>query len=626
MASKAKLSWNKNNVQFSLDGTDKNSSRSTDILGRVSIKSTINSIKSVTLSFGHKSSGQKFQNNLKLRHNNDVYSYEGEMMNALRGLRLNTNGRFIVTVPQNRYESSWTHKILNLTLEIGLNGAQDLSWPRGTLSSSFIIRSTFETIKNVEININHEHRKGMISSALNVNRNGIVMSRFENSYSGDNNVAKTSHILQANNKEISLKSITQYGTYPLTTDIDLQWSPNEKIQVVGSLDKTPDDLINGYWKFSSSFTDDKMLSLTQNMDGEDTLSTATIQYHPDRAISMKSRYKWDNTKKIYFTLNTPYQSLRVLQTEIEFTGNSQAFRSIGSLEVQPSLRKLSISSHWSTIRGVSGNVRIDTQFPQLPYVQGILKEGSIVVKLPSRDNISARFSHSGDLSNFQSHCELSHEVGRLYQADINLHSGDLNNFQSHTEFQFARKRKYEADVLFSNNKKLEGSVVLKQPDYDDIKAAGETFEGDLVLNADRNINSKLTISTPLNGYRKLKASFVHKGSWKGFNCRANIANGKRNIEGNIKFDLNPIAALSHEGSRRNFKCHGELSNGNNKKIIGDLEVAIDPSIKFVASLLSPFRGFESMRTTMKHEASPNSFKSYADISYLHYNPIVIMLN
>ncbi|KAJ8316551.1 hypothetical protein KUTeg_005888 [Tegillarca granosa] len=49
------------------------------------------------------------------------------------------------------------------------------------------------------------------------------------------------------------------------------------------------------------------------------------------------------------------------------------------------------------------------------------------------------------------------------------------------------------------------------------------------------------------------------------------------------------AALSHE----------ELSNGNNKKIIGDLEVAIDPSIKFVASLLSPFRGFESMRTTMK---------------------------
>ncbi|KAJ8316554.1 hypothetical protein KUTeg_005891 [Tegillarca granosa] len=66
---------------------------------------------------------------------------------------------------------------------------------------------------------------------------------------------------------------------------------------------------------------------------------------------------------------------------------------------------------------------------------------------------------------------------------------------------------------------MEGSVVLKQPDYDDIKAAVR----DLVLNADRNINSKLTISTPLNGYRKLKASFVHKGSWKGFNCRANIA-------------------------------------------------------------------------------------------------------
>ncbi|KAJ8316553.1 hypothetical protein KUTeg_005890 [Tegillarca granosa] len=367
----------------------------------------------------------------------------------------------------------------------------------------------------------------MISSALNVNRNGIVMSRFENSYSGDNNVAKTSHILQANNKEISLKSITQYGTYPLTTDIDLQWSPNEKIQVVGSLDKTPDDLINGYWKFSSSFTDDKMLSLTQNMDGEDTLSTATIQYHPDRAISMKSRYKWDNTKKIYFTLNTPYQSLRVLQTEIEFTGNSQRFallevwkcshHSENYLSVHTGAQlgefremyALTPSFHNFHIKiltvetvgrlepyDIEGLIKITTPFSEMPYTaanfrhQGGLnrfqthgdyecptsgkydlinqnnKEGSIVVKLPSRDNISARFSHSGDLSNFQSHCELSHEVGRLYQADIKFvnakrkegtftlkspfadniiglfrHSGDLNNFQSHTEFQFARKRK-----------------------------------------------------------------------------------------------------------------------------------------------------------------------------------------
>ncbi|OWF42297.1 Vitellogenin [Mizuhopecten yessoensis] len=76
------------------------------------------------------------------------------------------------------------------------------------------------------------------------------------------------------------------------------------------------------------------------------------------------------TAKVHVEAVSKYlEDIRRLETNMEFTGDMNAFQTAAYFELQPLMSRISASSQWNMEGDIIGNIRIDTPFATLPYSQ-----------------------------------------------------------------------------------------------------------------------------------------------------------------------------------------------------------------------------------------------------------------
>ena len=313
-------------------------------------------------------------------------------------------------------------------------------------------------------------------------------------------------------------------------------------------------------------------------------------------------------------------------------------------------------------------IKVASSFKRSPILSG-----TVSLKTPFYDDISASFKHVGEMTNFENKATVSWAPTKSIEVSANFkksptmsgsaslktpfyddisasfeHSGDLSEFSNAAELSWASDKKIEVSCNFKKSPVMSGSASLKTPFYNDISASFEhngemtNFNNKATLSwaSDKKIevSSSFKKSPSLSGsaslktpfYEDISASFEHNGEMTNFNNRATLSwASDKKIEASANFKKSPVmsgstslktpfyddisASFEHSGDLSEFSSSAELSWASDKKIEASANFKKSDAITGGALLKTPFS--ENLEASFEHTGDMTDFNNKASFSW-----------
>lgn len=659
-----KFSWNKDFFQTDILAVDKSSASNRDLTGRLSVKSSLDQIASLSVSAKHVDNGQKFENSLNFKHNGNVYAYQGDVHHFRNGWQLQNSGNIKLSSPMKQMESSWFHRNTHddlqssLKFESGANvvdiqvkGMQRMSLPQGSLTFDFAMRSPFN--RDLALAVSHEHGIGMIDNKIHYSTEGKKVISLSNVYKRNNGVADSSHVFTCHGSTKMLTVTSQYQQYPITGQIEYQDNGKSVSKLNGQLDFPPTGLMSGKIELISQFSGYESLKLSVDQSNErgEIVTRSSLSLPSRNTITMETRGQWGKKKSFNTILSTPYKNLQKMTIGADFTGDSKSFHTSANLMINPIVGPMSVTSQWSSYGGIIASIQINTPFEQhkktrVSFTHSNQNEKKVtelnVEYLPGKI-IKLESSLRPTLDNLEGSIALTTPFQALpYSAASLRHSGDSRQFQCHGEIEYTRGKKIQGDITFKNDKKMETTLVIRSPFANDLTAAinHEGTWSQFASHAEMqygkskkyeitgkygNLAGDLSIKSPLHD--DIAASFNHKGDISEFDSHIEGSYGRgKKYELTAKYNQksgtiglkSPLyedisASFNHKGKLTDFVSQAEFQYGGSKKYEAMAKLSLAKTWTGSVSFSSPLT--DDFATSFSHEGQLSDFQISADGKY-----------
>ena len=366
LESSLKMQLNKENVHLIVDLNNNNIN---DIKGSVSIKTSYHRLGSSSLTLTNQLSDNKFYNSITFDLNGEKFMYEGKGSHKFTRAGFKTNGKVILTAGRDTFRTKWDHihssgeitskfttNIGGKPFEIDLSGRQALTLKQGGISVSFKLKSPFN--EEILLRVDHTHQPSLVDSSISASLGGKPLMSGKVVYNRKVGQVNFKTTLSSSGVSNEILVVSDYQKYPMTGQVNMKM--NEKqIDISGSFDRQQNRQ-NGKIKVKTPFTKPIVIIAGGANDDEMLLSTS-LQYGNEEILSVEKRHKWDNVKFLKISLSSSIQNINKIEGLFRLqNGNGMAYLEANTVK---------LSSEWNTVSGLSGKLRLDTPFSEIPYSQ-----------------------------------------------------------------------------------------------------------------------------------------------------------------------------------------------------------------------------------------------------------------
>ena len=633
----AEFKWNQKSIQIGLTLSNSSDEGQTDLRGLVDIKSSFGPVKTLSLTAEHTNNGRKVDTNALLQYNKKSYGLASSLRGALRGWNLNTNGDISITLPSNTLSMNWNHKntLSEITssskvdfngkaIAMNLNGLQDMSLPKGTLSVS-------GEINGLGIQINHNHDSNHVDSSVKLLKDSATVVQSEAKYLNENGIV-TSELSMTNplysGGDMTITFLADATQKPATAQIEVTLSPVQKIALSGSL------LFDSMYKPGFEATANLLLpntsaiavSVSQKEQKNNIAAVLSIQYDTDKEIRLETVRRNDNRKELNLKFVSPYTEEYAAAAMYSFKNNR--VETSGSIEAMPFVDKWSINGLLDYSDSASGNIRVNTPYTDMSYSQ--ISFGSNMYNDERKTTVDIEYipgnkismqttSNIKAVSDFSVSAEVSTPFECMTYSKATLRfNGDKSQFSQFGEIEYPAGQKTSVQSKVSMSPGIMGELSMKSPYTSDL---GMSFGYESLSNG---------LQAHLEGTynMKVRGEIRHEGTMEAFTSTSTLSIDEENYTGTMTFQLQPtmLTLLSivtpsqsmkfsnkFDGSAQRFSDELEVSLSSYGKYSGSVNVDVLSNIDISGAIQTPIKGFRNLKAEFKHEGDMSRFLTHAEL-------------
>lgn len=645
----------------------------------IGFSSSILNYEKVIFNITHEDNLAKFRSVAAITHNNDKYLYTITMDHKLTGWQLDSRGTFDIKGPYDTMVLIWSHKNtdrdIRSTAEINWGKKQKFTAeltgdiqtvPNHKITSRFQMNVPSSSLRRVDAVFEHENKIGFIKTLAKIIADKENIGTIDLNYGRQ--TSKTSVDLQITSKymdDFRLKSSVESANMPIKSSLEIQWKPYQKI--TGSF--THSDILNNIESkltLTTPFPQARsiIIDASHKLNGLDWEAKGAVEYAPMQKITIGGIYNIHTTKKARVYITSPFPTMQRFETGVNFNGNWRKFSTDFDFEINPLVKKITASSEWNyDDLNTHGSVKLNTPFPQYPYMQAEIRrqnkvtsqEISFMIEYLPTKKIEVMGSYVALPKNLQGTFTVK-TPGNMPAIISYRQNGDINAFVNHAEIIYNEDQRVVLDTTFGIEPKVSGTFHMESPikgyntvdfqfshegkTWKDLRTQflygtnKERIEIETIFDIIGTIEAKAMIKTPFEVLKIAEASFSHDGTFP--NLRTNIRGIFNNysLESNLetshsmritggKINLATTfpavkfieLAINHEGSLDSFQTHIETTY-NQKLIQADTVFShSDDLTAFTSTLITPLQGWEKTMITFNRDGPLSNFKSTAEIKY-----------
>nr|XP_034313736.1 apolipophorins isoform X7 [Crassostrea gigas] len=645
----------------------------------IGFSSSILNYEKVIFNITHAENLEKFRSEAAITHNNDKYLYTITMDHKLTGWQLDSRGTFDIKGPYDTMVLIWSHKNTDRDIrsaaEINFGKKQKFTAeltgdiqtvPNHKITSRFQMNVPSSSLRRVDAVFEHENKIGFIKTLAKINADKENIGTIDLNYGRQTSITNVD--LQITSKymdDFRLKSSVESANMPIKSSLEIQWKPYQKI--TGSF--THSDILNNIESkltLTTPFPQARsiIIDASHKLNGLDWEAKGAVEYAPMQEITIGGIYNIHTTKKARVYITSPFPTMQRFETGVNFNGNWRKFSTDFDFEINPLVKKITASSEWNHDHlNTHGSVKLNTPFPQYPYMQAEIRrqnkvtseETSFMIEYLPTQKIEVIGSYVAQPKNLQGTFTVK-TPGNMPAVISYRQNGDSNAFVNHAEIIYNEDQKVVLDTTFGIEPKVSGTFHMESPikGYNTVdfqfSHEGKTWKDlrtqflygtnkeriEIETNFDiiGTIEAKAMIKTPFEVLKIAEASFSHDGTFP--NLRTNIRGIFNNysLESNLetshsmritggKINLATTfpavkfieLAINHEGSLDSFQTHIETTY-NQKLIQADTVFShSDDLTAFTSTLITPLQGWEKTMITFNRDGPLSNFKSTAEIKY-----------
>ncbi|XP_062612312.1 LOW QUALITY PROTEIN: uncharacterized protein LOC134274081 [Saccostrea cucullata] len=645
----------------------------------IGFSSSILNYEKIIFNITHQDNFEKVSSHAVVTHNNDKYLYKIDMDNKLTGWQLESRGSYDIKGPYDTMFLQWTHR----NTDRDIRSTADIKWgksqtfnaeltgniqtiPNHKITGRFQMNVPSSTLRRVEADFEHENKIGFIKTYGRITADRENIGTVDLKYGRQVGEAKVDLTVSSRYMDdFKLKSFANSATMPIKSGLEIQWKPTQKIVAAF----THSDILNN---LESKFTLTTPFPRAQNIEvdashklnGIDWEAKGSVAYAPMQKITVGGIYNLVTEKKARVYLTSPFPTFQRLETGIFFKGDLKKFTTNFDFEINPLVKKISASSDWSYDKlYTKGSLRLDTPFPQYPYMRAeLLSQYSVVARqssfmleyLPTQ-KIEVSGSYVAKPKNLQG--TFTVKAPGYQPATISYRqNGDVNAFDNHAEIKYDGGKTMLVDTTFGLEPKVYGTFHMESPmrgyktvdfqfnhegkTWKDIRTQflygtnKDKIEIETIFDIIGDIEAKAMIKTPFPILKIAEASFSHGGTFP--NLRTNIRGifNHTSIESNLetshsmkltggKINLSTTfpavkfaeLAFNHEGSSDNFQTHVETTH-NQRKYESDTVFSHSTVLTALTQTFkTPIQGWENTVITFNKDGPHTNFKSVAEVQF-----------
>ncbi|XP_076095776.1 uncharacterized protein LOC143066849 [Mytilus galloprovincialis] len=610
-----------------------------DVNGVISVKSSLSSLRTASVSFHHKTTDNKYQNALAMEHNGKVYQYEGQMNHRFTKGGLKNKGKIVFNLPNNRYDANWDHSITSNELiskmqsyingksyELDVNGRQAITLSEGGVSFNLKIKSPL--MDDILLRVDHQHSPSLIDSSATVSINSNAMMSGHVDYKREAGKVISKQSFKMSDIAFETSIISEYARFPMSGQINMKLNDNE-IDASGTFDRQLNSQ-NGKLKFRSPFTKPIVLSIDRAIDGEQIISSS-IEYGKTEIIAMENRFRWDNTKIVKISVVTPIESVRKFETLLKFDGGITAFKTVASLEIEPTFRPIQMTSEWNSVNGLNGKIRLETPFQQIHYSQislvskptSRMTSSDLVIEYLPRREIIMKSSYMVQKDHFE---------GSL---DIKTPFHDMQTMSASVKHNF---RKMDIKTPVKGHELMRwvyrhgtDQVLSVFSNYE--CSTGIQITGDIKLSP-RSIN--MDVRTPFQSIRSLslKGNLERQNMIYSLDTSFEMNKKSVKLSGLVDLESRPMTTRIElktpfnglESSEINLSCTGDIKDLRAtvevvtpliKPINSEVHIRYDSilDMETTAIITTGFKSFERLSVSLVNKKYRNEYQTHVETSW-----------
>ncbi|WAR23156.1 APLP-like protein [Mya arenaria] len=348
-------------------------------------------------------------------------------------------------------------------------------------------------------------------------------------------------------------------------------------------------------------------------------SSLSVEYLPGKTVRLDSKYSFQSVNDLAMSLefSSPFDQMPYARVSINHVGDLRRFSNNGEIEYQRG-KVMSIETRYSGVE---------------------TKSGSLIIRSPFYEDISASFNYEGSLLDFKADVDMS----CTSNVHVELkHKGNFKNFESSSHI-LVDNTKYGGSLNFKSSPGVEASLAIETPirnarfsashkgpllsfsnqmelSVSDIGVFSSDFNVDLLS----TINLSAIVKTPIRGFSDLRGSLTHEGYISKFQTQIELQRNQDIYFASTKVNTEPAfiaetllktpykalrearISILQEGVINNFKFHGEMQLN---KDITELDLNVDATKKIDVdfTLRSPYT--DTIKATFDHWGKLSRFQS-----------------
>lgn len=643
MKTSAELEWNKQSIQMGLTLSNSSDEGKTDIRGLFDIKSSVGPMKTFSLTVEHTNNGRKMDNNAVLQYNKKSFGLTSSIRGVLREFNLNTDGDITLTLPSNAVAVNWNHKntlaeisssskidVNGKSVQLNLNGIQDMSLPKGTLSASVEINTPFNDMNSLAMQINHSHDINHVDSTLKFLKDSTTIGQSDIKYLNENGLV-TSKIAITNpvySGDMTASFIADSTKKPATAELEVSLVPLQKVVLSGSLNFDSlykpnfDVIVDLLLPNTSAVT----VSVTQQEQKNAIEAILSVKYASEKEIRIESVRRNDRRKELQLKLMSPFTENYSAAAMYNF--NKNKIETSGSIEAEPFIGKWSMDGLLDYSDGVSGNIRINTPYQDSPYSQMSVsssllndeRKTTLEIEYVTGRKINLQASSNiRSVNDFALSVEVSSPFAAMPHSKGTIRfSGDSKQFSQFGEVEYPVGQKTTIESKFSVLTGVTGYLKFVSPITEDISAS---FSYESLSNG---FQAQVDASYNMNVHAECR----HESTQDSFTSTGKLTVDEKNFAGTVSLQLQPnvYALLSAEtpslalrisnkfdGAAVKFTDSLEVSMSDYGLYSATVNVDLQSTVDLSATLQTPVKGFRNLKAAFKHDGSVSSFQTHAEV-------------
>lgn len=574
MTSSVTVTWGQGHI-VSIDASGHGEYRRSrrNWVANIGINTDFEGYESFLLNITHEDDLRQYSSKIIFDHNGNQFIYLFSMNHQYSGWQIQNSGTLDITSPYDVLNIKWSHRNSDQDyrcsatadwangerLTANLNGEIQITDLSTHMSHNLDIQIPSSKVRSITGKVEYDAREGFIKSEAFLHKNGRNLGTVKMNYnrlpgSVDFDLGMTS--IQFEDFKTIIQS--RHAASPFTAEASVQWAPMQKIELEGRYEFLLDHQVS----------DSRLTLRTPFQQAREIVYTVSKKYEnlehvqkqvlilgPRQQIVQETRLRWDNVKKYRHKITTPFPQFQDLDYGFYFSGDQNNFESNADFKVIPYVQKISTVASWQA-RRLQGSFRLNTPFPQYPYMMAEVSSGQLGQARTSKIVVEYLPTQKVEIDTSYS------LTGRELDATLSFKSPFTGNvFSSYRHSHEDASLKSHAELIYRGNQK----VIL-----------------DLGYALEPTITGNIKMSSPIRGFETVDLAFNHDGrQWNDFHTTVSYATNGDKLELESMLDLvsgyrakatlkSPFAVklaqvvFTHEGSLMRFTTNSMIKYNDDK--------------------------------------------------------------